>query len=116
MPIIASWSPPSRRLPKVFLLTNGSVRVRLKDPGRYSQIRWHDVGREGHTERLSGKSKRTGHWETIGWRFRIEDLMTSHYHKEMFVSSLTQAGVPEEVAIGILSDLSRIWKLYKRGD
>ena len=54
--------------------TKNRIRVTIKPKGRYSKIRTHDIGRPGHTQRIAGKRKKDGRWETHVWSFLKSDI------------------------------------------
>jgi len=76
-----------KRLPKIYASTN-YIHVRLKEPGNYSNFRFHDVGRRGHSLRLAAINKRTGKWETISWIFDKEKLATDRKMQKIFFGIL----------------------------
>lgn len=50
------------------------LRIRVRPPRLYSVFRVHDVGKKGRLQRVAGKRKTTGEWETQSWRLNL-----SHY-------------------------------------
>lgn len=71
-------------------------RIVLKSPEQFTTFRIHDVGREGHAQRLTGRTDR-GRWETQAWLINKEDaerrgrtlVATDRGAKKIF-SSLTE--------------------------
>ena len=55
-------------------LTKKYLRIRVKDPKRFSKIRTDDIGRKGHSLRLAGINKKTGKWETQAWLIDRKDI------------------------------------------
>jgi len=76
-----------KRLPKIYC-GRTYIHVRLKDPKEYRNFKYHDVGREGYTMRLSAINKRTGKWETISWIFRRDKLMEDKKMQKVFFDIL----------------------------
>ena len=48
-------------------LTDKYLRIRVKNPKRFSKIRTDDIGRKGHSMRLAGYNPKTAKWETQAW-------------------------------------------------
>jgi hypothetical protein len=74
---------PKEKYPKIFV-TDQYVRVRLKDPKKFKLIRTNDIGRPGHTKRLSGLNPETDKWETQGFIFEKDKLATDEKMQQMF--------------------------------
>ena len=86
-----------KRLPKVEVRGN-SVRVRLKDPSKYTEFRTQDVGRPGYTQRIAGYNPKTGKWETQAWRFDLEDLKNNPETQDIFFDIIGISTYEREVA------------------
>ena len=41
-------------------------RIEVRDKNQFSSFRTHDVGSEGHTQRIAGRRK-SGSWDTVTW-------------------------------------------------
>lgn len=71
-------------------------RIVLHSPDRYTTFRIHDVGRVGHTQRLTGR-RDDGHWETQSWLINKQDahvmgrtLVPDDPHAKKVFSHLSQ--------------------------
>jgi len=64
-----------------------SVRVRLKDPGRFTDYRTKDVG-PGKTQLILGYNPRTKEWETQAVKFDMDDLKKNKETQELFEKAI----------------------------
>lgn len=57
-------------------LTDRFLRVRVRSPSSFKEnsFRTHDIGRDGHTKRIAGISKKEGKWKTQSWLIDRKDL------------------------------------------
>jgi len=76
-----------RRLPKVEV-KGRSVKVRLKDPGRFTTYRTKDVGRPGKTQLVLGYNPRTKEWETQAVKFDMDELKKNKETQELFEKAI----------------------------
>lgn len=54
-------------------ISGNQIRIRMKDPELFSEWGTDDVGSPGKIQRVAGKNKRTGNWETQSWRINLND-------------------------------------------
>jgi hypothetical protein len=47
-------------------------RIVVRDKDQFTSFRYHDVGREGHAQRLTGRRK-SGSWDTQAWLISKKD-------------------------------------------
>lgn len=47
------------------------LRIRIRNPKRFSKFRIHDVGRKGRLQRVAAFSRATG-WKTQAWRLNLK--------------------------------------------
>jgi hypothetical protein len=52
------------------------LRIRVKDPKLFvnNSFRTDDIGRKGHSMRITAINKQTGKWETQSWRLLVADI------------------------------------------
>jgi len=86
-------------MPKRIEIEGEHLRVRIRDPKKFTKFRTQDVGDLGHTQRVAGWSKKSG-WQTQAWIFKLEDV-ESRRKKTMKVLRKLNVGENDLKRVGL---------------
>jgi len=71
-------------------ITDKYLRIRVRDPKKFSKIRTDDIGRKGHSLRLAGLNPKTGRWETQAWLVDRKDIKNKDIRTLVLLNSIAK--------------------------